>query len=337
MMKSKVIVIGFGMMGRTHIKQVLNHPCLELSAIVNRTIDLEYAYNKKENSNLVKLDLEVLKKVPVFNNLEECLIEICPDIAIITLPTYLHCKTAELCLGHGAHVLCEKPFSLDCDEAAKIIALAKNKNRILMIAHCMRFAPPCIRLKEIFDSGRLGKLSLLKLRRISGMPGWGSWTDEKVQDTWGGALFDLLIHDIDYANHLLGPPDVINAPKELIETFGNRYVCSTWQYSDGTIVLLEGGNCFPVSFEFENNFTAKFEYGTVYWSNKNPQELNLYNDDGLEKLDLSGMACAQASQINYFTDCVMKNISPVKCLPEDSLMAVKICKQHLRCRKIERY
>ena len=75
-----------------------------------------------------------------------------------------------------------------------------------MVGHVVRFMPPYQKLKKWIDSKEFGNLKFLSLSRFCGIPSWGQWKEKNVKDLSGGALFDLVIHDIDFANYLLGMP-----------------------------------------------------------------------------------------------------------------------------------
>ena len=80
------------------------------------------------------------------------------DILDICLPTYLHVPTAVKAMKKGIHVLSEKPISLKEEDIELAYSTAKENNVCFMIAQVLRFWPEYELIKELYDSGKYGKL-----------------------------------------------------------------------------------------------------------------------------------------------------------------------------------
>ena len=141
-----------------------------------------------------------------YSNLDDCLQSEDIDAVNICVHTNLHYEMTKKALLRGKHVFLEKPFCLDIKQAEELINLAEEKKKILMVGHVVRFMPPYRKLKQWIDSKEFGELKFLSLSRFCGLPGWGQWKEKSISGTSGGALFDLVIHDIDFANYVLGIP-----------------------------------------------------------------------------------------------------------------------------------
>ena len=76
-----------------------------------------------------------------------------------------------------------------------------------MVAHCIRFWPEYLALKELVESGKYGKLTSAFFRRLSGLPKWSTWFPNP--ELSGGAILDLHIHDVDFIQFLLGLPKYV--------------------------------------------------------------------------------------------------------------------------------
>ena len=72
------------------------------------------------------------------------------------LPNGLHGKWTIAALEAGKHVLCEKPFTADADEAEAVAAVAARTGLVVMEAFHYRYHPLAHRLREILDSGAIG-------------------------------------------------------------------------------------------------------------------------------------------------------------------------------------
>jgi UDP-2-acetamido-3-amino-2,3-dideoxy-glucuronate N-acetyltransferase len=92
-----------------------------------------------------------------------------PAIAQIAIaaPAALHYTLAKQSLLAGKDTYVEKPLCLDSTEGEELIALAKSKNRILMVGHLLQYHPCVIRLQELVRGGELGKLQYITSNRLN--------------------------------------------------------------------------------------------------------------------------------------------------------------------------
>lgn len=80
------------------------------------------------------------------------------DAVYIPLPNSLHAEWTLKALAAGKHVLCEKPFALDSEEAEASISAARGEGLALMEGFMYRFSPQTARLKELVSGGELGEV-----------------------------------------------------------------------------------------------------------------------------------------------------------------------------------
>ena len=76
----------------------------------------------------------------------------------IATPNTLHYENCKLCLEQGKHVLCEKPFTIDPEQAQELYRLAEEKHLFLMEAFWIWLLPLYDRLREILTAGTIGEL-----------------------------------------------------------------------------------------------------------------------------------------------------------------------------------
>jgi len=210
----KIAVVGFCFMGLTHTINILKNTELELVAIVDKNPEnIRKNLNEQVgNFSTGKLSEKVVSKIKIYTDLKDCLEAETQDICVIAVHTNLHYELTKMALNAGSNVFLEKLFCLDIAEGKELIELAAQKQLLLMVGHVVRFMPAYQKLKSWVDSGEFGKLKFLSLTRFSGVPAWGQWKG-KLQDfgSSGGALFDLVIHDIDFVHWLLGSPESIDS------------------------------------------------------------------------------------------------------------------------------
>lgn len=135
------------------------------------------------------------------------LLERLADFAIIATQDQMHKAPAIAFVNKGYHLLLEKPMAVsekDCDEIAK--ACIKN-NAIVAVCHVLRYLPPCMKIRELIDSGILGEIVSLDHRE--NILYWhfahsfvrGNWRNTKE------STFSLLAkscHDIDLIQYWMG-------------------------------------------------------------------------------------------------------------------------------------
>lgn len=327
----KIAIVGFGFMGMTHAKSILKNDDLDLVAIVDKDLEgIEGKMNSDEgNFSTGEIDPELIRAVNKYGNLSACLQKNEVDAVIVSVHTDLHYRITKEALKAGKHVFVEKPFCLDIHEGEELISLAKEMNRILMVGHVVRFMPPYRKLREWITSEKYGKLNFLSLSRYSGIPTWGQWKEKQTDyGSSGGALFDLLIHDIDFLNFTLGNPDQIkstNIPGALSKY---DYVSAWWDYPKFK-VKVEGGNTFHSNFPFQANFMAAFETASVYYSTNQPDFIRIADNVGITN-ELLGKGDGFYNEIEYFASCLESLSEPLECMPESALESIKICYKHIK-------
>ncbi len=136
------------------------------------------------------------------------------DAVMIGSPSGLHAQQGIECARRGLHVLVEKPIDITVEQANAFIDECDRMNVKLAVCFQDRFAADSIRLKELIDSGGLGKLIL-----ISGRVKWYRPREYYNSSRWrgrldldgGGALMNQGVHTIDLLLWLLGEVDRVYA------------------------------------------------------------------------------------------------------------------------------
>ena len=227
------------------------------------------------------------------------------DILDICLPTYLHAEVALKAMERGIHVLCEKPISLHREDVARLYAAARQNGVRFMVAQVLRFWPEYAALKEIYDSGRYGKLLSGCMTRLGQCPKW-SWDGWMKDEARSGLVpFDLHIHDLDFMVYAFG------RPKRAIPFRARR------PEQDVLTVVYDYGDCYISSeaawyaadYPFTAGFRFQFERALVVLDGT----LRIYDADGVTGMEAGTgetggihlpQTNAYANEIRYFADCV---------------------------------
>ncbi|MFV2118805.1 Gfo/Idh/MocA family protein [Streptomyces sp. Act-28] len=132
------------------------------------------------------------------------------DVVYVATPHAAHRAAAGLCLEAGRAVLCEKPFTLNLREAEELVDLARERGTFLMEAMWMYCNPVVRRLAEVVRDGAIGEV-----RTIHADFGLAASVDpgHRLRDpaAGGGALLDLGVYPVAFAQLLLGEPDRVRA------------------------------------------------------------------------------------------------------------------------------
>ncbi len=321
-MKKKIVICGFGFMGQTHCANILKNENAVIAAIVNTT-GKDGIKPISGNIKTASMDWDLLNDIPFFTNLSDCLDNCGFDAAVIATPTANHLAMASELLRHNKHIFIEKPLCATAEEARQLLANAAKTNCIFHVGHCLRFFPEYQYLSSVYRKKQYGKLKYLKLVRRTGVPVWGAWKNKDTSlKSITGPVFDLNIHDVDFALKLLGSPGKITAVKE---KYSEKLFRAYWENSSGTAVEIEGGFAEQPAYPFRSGYAAVFEEAILEYNSQGQGAPILSRQDKSEPILLSAQD-SYMQEINAF----IKNICGEKteyCPVEEAAEAVKVCYQ----------
>lgn len=162
------------------------------------------------------------------------------QIVYVATPHVFHAENVRMCLEHGKHVLCEKPFTINATEARELINLAREKQLFLMEALWMRYLPAIVRLREWIAEGHIGDVRLVQADFSVNLP-FDPQSRIYNLKLGGGALLDVGIYPISLATMLLGLPDRVESQAYLGETGVDEQAAMLFGYDDGRAAVLSCG------------------------------------------------------------------------------------------------
>lgn len=133
-----------------------------------------------------------------FDNYDQLLASNAVDALVIATPTATHFQLASKALKQGIHVFVEKPLARTVEECQQLIELSDAHQATLFVGHIFLHSSPVAKLKELIDSGELGKINYISSRRLNLGP-----VRKDVS-----CLYDLAPHDISMMLYLLGEQPV---------------------------------------------------------------------------------------------------------------------------------
>jgi predicted dehydrogenase len=140
----KAAIVGCGKIADCHAAQMLRVGGCEIVGVCDRE---------------PLMARQLCDRFPVkahFGDVTELLRNARADVVHITTPPESHFEIAKLCLEYGCHVYVEKPFTMDAEEAQRLISLATQKGLKLTVGHNYQFSHAARRLRAIVQTGYLG-------------------------------------------------------------------------------------------------------------------------------------------------------------------------------------
>ncbi|MBV7432772.1 Gfo/Idh/MocA family protein [Dermabacteraceae bacterium P13077] len=164
-------LIGLGMMGRHHARNLQSIEGVELVAVADPGGDPHGAARGYD----ILPDAEALVKAGI-------------DYAVIAVPTAFHRDVALTFAEAGVHCLVEKPLAFDVAEAEEITAAFEERGLVGAVGYIERYNPALQEMRKRIADGQLGKIYQIATRRQGAFPA-------RIADV--GVVKDLATHDID--------------------------------------------------------------------------------------------------------------------------------------------
>ncbi len=255
--KIKFAVVGCGHIGKRHAEMISRNSDCELVGLV-------------DVKEMGQLDIEKYR-VPFFNSLSDLLqSDLDIDVVNIASPNGFHAEHALTCLESKKHVVIEKPLSLSKQDAEKVIFKALHVHRHVFTVMQNRYSPPSQWIKELINSGKLGKIFMVQLNcywnRDDRYYKSESWHGSKQLD--GGTLFTQFSHFIDILYWLFGDIENINAR---LRDFNHQ---SLTDFEDSGFV----------SFDFVNGGMGCINFSTSVWNQNMESSMTIIAENGSVKI-----------------------------------------------------
>lgn len=214
------MVVGCGSIGRRHARNL-------------RTLGVRQV-------GFCDTSLETLKQCreeiggEIFSDCGQALQKFKPDMALICTPPVCHVEQALAALQARAHVFIEKPLSHESIGIQALIAEARRRDRNVQIGYNMRFHPGLKILKDLIDSGKIGRVLWLSAEVGQYLPDWRPWQHYRESysarhELGGGIILDGS-HELDYICWLLGRPTEVTCRAEHLSSLDVDVEDSAWIY-----------------------------------------------------------------------------------------------------------
>lgn len=133
---------------------------------------------------------------------DELLADPAVELVVVSLPSFLHAPSSIAALKANKHVVCEKPMATSMEEADAMVATAAASDRIFTVFQQRRYNPDFVKVREIINSGLLGRIVEIRIAESKFTRRW-DW--QTLQKFGGGSLNNTGPHFLDLALQLFGP------------------------------------------------------------------------------------------------------------------------------------
>jgi predicted dehydrogenase len=239
------------------------------------------------------------------------------DAVYVLLPTSLHGKWTRAAIAAGKHVLCEKPFTANADEAREIAELAAASDRVVMEAVQFRHHPLTLRVEQIIASGELGKLESVDVDLCVLLPKFSA--NCYNYDFAGGATMDAGSYAVNMLRTFGGStPEVVSAQAKLRDPRVDRAMTAEVCFAGGHHGRVR---CALWSGQIRAKATVTGDRGELrVLSPAAPHlfpRLSIRADDG-KRVERFPRRATYAYQIDNFAAAVLRG-EPVRTTPEDAV------------------
>jgi predicted dehydrogenase len=165
-----------------------------------------------------------------------------PDVELIynPLPINLHAEWTIRALEAGKHVLCEKPFAMNLDEAEAMVAAARKSGRRLIEAFHYRFHPGFAQLLAWVREGRIGAVRSLEGRFNVPISDRGGEEIRHLPETGGGAFMDLGCYPLSWTLAVMqAGPSAVRAEARLTPRGVDEAMRAELDFASGAVATLE--------------------------------------------------------------------------------------------------
>ncbi len=261
------------------------------------------------------------------------------DVVSVCTPNCVHMPATVAALEAGCHVIVEKPVATSADEVRQMIAARDRSQKLLCVVQNMRYSNEGLAAKRFVDEGGIGKAYWAKAEylRARGVPAWGAFID--AEQSAGGPCYDIGVHVLDLALHLMGFPEPISVSANTWLEIANRPSVMKHDPKKYTVpeelavgfIRLEGGACVSLAASWalnapgnQNNVSV---YGTEGGIRMRPftlirEERGMMQSCTPEVIGESGLG-GHAEEIRRFVDAITRGgQAPVP--PEQALITQRI-------------
>lgn len=220
----------------------------------------------------------------IFSSTEEMLKSDQIDVVHVCVPNHLHYSFAKAALESGKHVVCEKPLTINIEEAIELRDLAESNGLVTAVPFVYRYLPMVSEARAKIADGEIGPLRLFRgsyLQDWLSSPNAGGWRVDSRLSGPSRAFADIGLHLCDLFEWLSGDR-IAEVLAEMSTVHSRRPVdsdtfslASGSQSSDLAMVTVDTEDIACVLVRTDSGAIGTFEVSQVSNGRKNALQLSL--------------------------------------------------------------
>ena len=293
------------------------------------------AFQTTENSEIyavMRRDIEKAKESALtlgakkwYDNVDDLVND--PDVnaVYIATPPGLHLEQAKKCCEAKKPTYIEKPFARNYKEALKITKMFEEANVPLFVAHYRRALPKFLKIKEIVESGKIGKICEADFRLNR------KYNYDEIHNTWlyntelsgGGKFYDIAPHSIDIMVYLLGDFEELYgmASRNLQDYDVEDIVVMSFRTKRG---VLGTANFNAISLDKKDKMTIYGVRGKIEFSMHGDDDTVITTEAGEERIEVKNPKIIQENMIEEVVRALITGQKGNTCTAREALETYRI-------------
>jgi predicted dehydrogenase len=177
------MVVGYGYWGPNIVRNVVERPEFRLMGLCELQESRIEDFRRRHPGVWIERDLDTALSDPRV------------EAVAIATPPHTHFQLVRRALEAGKHVLVEKPLARTSEEAAELVAIAEERDLVLMPGHTFLYSPAVNKVRDLIREDELGEIYFVTSSRMN----LGLYQPD-------GVVLDLAPHDLSILLHWLGKP-----------------------------------------------------------------------------------------------------------------------------------
>jgi predicted dehydrogenase len=265
----RIGIIGTGFIGKQHIEAIRRIPNLKVAAIVDR------------NEDTAKFISEQLGIEKWYTEYRDLLDDDTVDVIHNCTPSFMHFTINKEAILKGKHVYCEKPLTLNTEESAQLVELAKEYDVAVGVNFNYRHNAMVQQMHQIVKNGKAGRILMVTGQYLQDWLLYNTDYDWRMNSDMAGksrAIADIGSHCFDIAQFVIG--------KKISSVYANLFVshsvrkhCNALGKTENISIHSEDG-AFILG-KFEDGTPFSFTFSQVSAGKKNALSLTISGSENL--------------------------------------------------------
>ncbi|GGD56427.1 Gfo/Idh/MocA family protein [Paenibacillus nasutitermitis] len=311
-------IVGLGRFAKLHIECLKQIPFINIAAVCDIHGETAQVFGDELGCGS-------------YTDVQEMLRAESLDALDVLTPEDSHYEAVMAGLEAGCDVFVEKPLASDLAQAEKMIGVAAERGRLLMVGHVLRFDHRYLQMKMSVERGDIGRVRSIYARRSDKREYFGLYKRSPV-------VLNLGVHDIDQILWIKNELPIEVYAKSSCSPEGEDMICAMMTFADGTVAMTDSNWLTPRQ-----------------WPAPQDQYMQIVGDDGVLRVqspDAAFSLCSEQlyevpylytsreiygriegplmSELAHFAACVRDSASSAILRPEDALNVIRVTTAILR-------